>query len=447
MANSVHIQCQESFLECQICIERFKDPRILPCQHSFCKSCLEKLITNDCLNEEKAILNRIFKCPTCRKKCKVRGEDNINFDDTWKAFPKSLTLANIIEEASNLQSAKTKSSTPMDKTKIRIRTIRDQQRKAKVSAFRRQNAFYSGESIDTNNFGRTIDEAILFDDQSNNMDQTRFSEHVRALNLQVNDKTNRHTVKRKEVATFNPYHTATRASIYYDHTFSQRTFNSAERSFGGMVSVNNLRRISASATNRNQSCLWRCVRAVQFVLGYMLYLIMFTLCFSPLLVMLNLIKDVKLPGIYKLTKSIFTGYTYVFIIFYYIRVLIILSWNEVSVFSAVLQFCLLYFIMWKLVIPCMFQGRICQREEFSFTNRICSILVLIENVHLAIAYSGIFYKAMHLNFKPLLWICLAYFGEFCVQLFFLPYIESSHYIDITFRGVASDLYVGISSTY
>ena len=31
-------------LECSICQEQFSDPRVLPCQHTFCLLCLEKLI-------------------------------------------------------------------------------------------------------------------------------------------------------------------------------------------------------------------------------------------------------------------------------------------------------------------------------------------------------------------------------------------------------------------
>lgn len=30
--------------ECAICMERFKDPQILPCGHTFCKGCLEQLV-------------------------------------------------------------------------------------------------------------------------------------------------------------------------------------------------------------------------------------------------------------------------------------------------------------------------------------------------------------------------------------------------------------------
>ncbi len=45
-------------LECSLCLDNFKQPKLLPCFHVFCKSpCLEKLVTKD---------GRSLTCPTCR---------------------------------------------------------------------------------------------------------------------------------------------------------------------------------------------------------------------------------------------------------------------------------------------------------------------------------------------------------------------------------------------
>ncbi|KAF4530201.1 hypothetical protein B566_EDAN018318, partial [Ephemera danica] len=37
----------DELLECPICIERFNRPKMLPCQHTFCLSCLEKQISTN----------------------------------------------------------------------------------------------------------------------------------------------------------------------------------------------------------------------------------------------------------------------------------------------------------------------------------------------------------------------------------------------------------------
>ncbi len=45
-------------LECSLCLDDFKQPKLLPCFHVFCKSpCLEKLVTKDGCS---------LTCPTCR---------------------------------------------------------------------------------------------------------------------------------------------------------------------------------------------------------------------------------------------------------------------------------------------------------------------------------------------------------------------------------------------
>ena len=51
-------------LECAICIEPYRDPKVLPCHHGFCKVCLEQLVNS---SKDK----RTLVCPTCRKKFKL----------------------------------------------------------------------------------------------------------------------------------------------------------------------------------------------------------------------------------------------------------------------------------------------------------------------------------------------------------------------------------------
>ncbi|XP_033111422.1 E3 ubiquitin-protein ligase TRIM56-like [Anneissia japonica] len=50
-------------LECSLCMERFTNPKSLPCIHSFCLGCLEKWV--------KESNGRRFSCPICREVCQV----------------------------------------------------------------------------------------------------------------------------------------------------------------------------------------------------------------------------------------------------------------------------------------------------------------------------------------------------------------------------------------
>jgi len=47
-------------LNCSICVDKFKDPKLLSCLHSFCLVCLEKISTKN-----------IITCPTCKKETDI----------------------------------------------------------------------------------------------------------------------------------------------------------------------------------------------------------------------------------------------------------------------------------------------------------------------------------------------------------------------------------------
>ncbi|XP_078582448.1 E3 ubiquitin-protein ligase TRIM56-like [Branchiostoma floridae x Branchiostoma japonicum] len=56
-ADAILSKISGDFLECTICLEPFKDPKVLPCLHTFCEGCLKKLVAQDKVK---------FSCPTCR---------------------------------------------------------------------------------------------------------------------------------------------------------------------------------------------------------------------------------------------------------------------------------------------------------------------------------------------------------------------------------------------
>ncbi|KAL9963675.1 hypothetical protein ACROYT_G027202 [Oculina patagonica] len=66
-------------LECAVCLEQYKEPKVLPCLHSFCKKCLEGLLTKETKNVQMSRIEgtaaqarskkvQVWKitCPTCR---------------------------------------------------------------------------------------------------------------------------------------------------------------------------------------------------------------------------------------------------------------------------------------------------------------------------------------------------------------------------------------------
>ncbi|XP_066292124.1 tripartite motif-containing protein 2-like [Branchiostoma lanceolatum] len=59
MASSAFNEITEEFLVCQICLEDFKHPKMLPCLHTFCQPCLERLLATEAVGK--------LSCPTCRQ--------------------------------------------------------------------------------------------------------------------------------------------------------------------------------------------------------------------------------------------------------------------------------------------------------------------------------------------------------------------------------------------
>lgn len=54
---------QDNILNCPICMDIYKTPRMLPCQHTLCESCLHSYIVN---KSRERVLVSDFPCPVCR---------------------------------------------------------------------------------------------------------------------------------------------------------------------------------------------------------------------------------------------------------------------------------------------------------------------------------------------------------------------------------------------
>ena len=64
MASSTLKEKLAKNLECAICLDAYDGPKVLICQHSYCKKCLEKMVFK---------FGRVSKitCPECRKETTV----------------------------------------------------------------------------------------------------------------------------------------------------------------------------------------------------------------------------------------------------------------------------------------------------------------------------------------------------------------------------------------
>uniref|UniRef100_A0A1A9UF93 RING-type domain-containing protein n=1 Tax=Glossina austeni TaxID=7395 RepID=A0A1A9UF93_GLOAU len=72
----------EQLLTCCVCLDRYRIPKLLPCQHSFCmEPCMEGLVD---------YVRRQVKCPECR------AEHRIPYNGV-QAFPTNVTLQRFLE--------------------------------------------------------------------------------------------------------------------------------------------------------------------------------------------------------------------------------------------------------------------------------------------------------------------------------------------------------------
>ncbi|XP_052790325.1 uncharacterized protein LOC128224505 [Mya arenaria] len=77
-------------LTCSICMEIFKDPRLLPCQHTLCRECLILCIKK---GQRKGRSKTMFRCPMCRYEFDIDRSDPSSYK-----FSKNLTMKQFIDE-------------------------------------------------------------------------------------------------------------------------------------------------------------------------------------------------------------------------------------------------------------------------------------------------------------------------------------------------------------
>jgi hypothetical protein len=69
----------DEIIECPICLDVYDEPKLLPCQHTFCSSCITNLVENGQI-----------KCPECRSTHKVT-------DQRTATFPTNITIQRLLD--------------------------------------------------------------------------------------------------------------------------------------------------------------------------------------------------------------------------------------------------------------------------------------------------------------------------------------------------------------
>ena len=91
MANSKKQELVEGIeqeLTCAVCLDRFTEPKVLPCLHTYCKGCIDGLVAKT-RKEQQAEENKVV-CPKCREKHAVP-------DAGASGFTSNFTVKNLVE--------------------------------------------------------------------------------------------------------------------------------------------------------------------------------------------------------------------------------------------------------------------------------------------------------------------------------------------------------------
>ena len=113
----------EKEITCPVCKEHFRDPKILPCLHYYCKECIRQLAL-------RAGSNRPFKCPECGRGTVLPEDD-----------PDQLPTAFFIHRVKELR-------TKMEKAQGKVEAVCEMCCRAKAEAFCHQCAeFICGDCV------------------------------------------------------------------------------------------------------------------------------------------------------------------------------------------------------------------------------------------------------------------------------------------------------------
>ncbi|OWF42156.1 tripartite motif-containing protein 3-like [Mizuhopecten yessoensis] len=93
---------QENFFHCPICTEKFRHPKVLHCQHTFCKTCIHSYIRQEVA---KTPGRHGFACPICRTFTQIRNP-SVPYDKWSDSLITNFNLINMMEATESVKEVK-----------------------------------------------------------------------------------------------------------------------------------------------------------------------------------------------------------------------------------------------------------------------------------------------------------------------------------------------------
>ena len=90
--DTISLRQMDNLLTCTVCKGSLKEPRSLPCFHSFCKHCLTKYVEIQCdQDQSKPSAQNSFKCPTCKTQFELRQNESV------EGLPSNFFINNLLD--------------------------------------------------------------------------------------------------------------------------------------------------------------------------------------------------------------------------------------------------------------------------------------------------------------------------------------------------------------
>ena len=84
-------------IRCPICLEEVRDPKDLPCFHTFCKSCIHTYISSTaaCTGDQSV---KTIECPVCRKSITAPRND-VSSEEWATGLPQNKLIVGMLVDA------------------------------------------------------------------------------------------------------------------------------------------------------------------------------------------------------------------------------------------------------------------------------------------------------------------------------------------------------------
>ncbi|XP_045208606.2 tripartite motif-containing protein 3-like [Mercenaria mercenaria] len=94
MAKRLVNNLKDEYLSCSICLDQYRQPKTLPCDHIFCQECLSSHVVQN-IHTHKTHVE--ISCPLCRKKTSIKSKGNFDVEAWVNTLPTDSLVGSLMQ--------------------------------------------------------------------------------------------------------------------------------------------------------------------------------------------------------------------------------------------------------------------------------------------------------------------------------------------------------------